>query len=243
MITQGQRVVVITGSNSGIGQATASGYLIGGDTVFGMDIAEEQPVPADSDGRWVPLRVDVSDAAAIEAAFETVRQRAGVADVLITSAAVGYQEPFLNISEESWDRVFDVNVTGTMLCVKAALSGMIDRGSGSVVVISSIAGRTKSVANGAHYTSSKYGLIGLVRHLAAELAGTGVRINCVAPGPTNTPILNLNSTEEERTKIVDRTPLHRIAEPEDIASVVSFLASDRARHVHGAIFDVNGGLY
>lgn len=245
MSTQRRRAVVITGSNSGIGQATAAGYLTEGDTVFGMDIAKEQPVPPGGDWgeRWVPLRVDVSDAAAINAAFETIRQRAGVADILVTSAAVGYQEPFLDISEESWSRVLGINVTGTMLCVKAALKGMIERGSGSVVVISSIAGRTKSVANGAHYTVSKYGLIGLVRHLAAELAGTGVRINCVAPGPTNTPILNHNSTEEERAGIINRTPLHRIAEPEDVASVVSFLASDRAQHVHGAIFDVNGGLY
>ena len=244
MSTQGQ-TVVITGSNSGIGQATAAGYLADGATVFGMDIAEEQPVPADGDwgDRWVPLRVDVSDAGAIEAGFETVVSRVGVPDVLVTSAAVGYQEPFLDISEESWGRVLGINVTGTMLCVRAALGGMIDRGSGSVVVLSSIAGRTKSVANGAHYTVSKYGLIGLVRHLAAELAGTGVRINCVAPGPTNTPILNDNSTEEERRGIIEKTPLRRIAEPEDIASVISFLASDRARHIHGAIFDVNGGMY
>jgi NAD(P)-dependent dehydrogenase (short-subunit alcohol dehydrogenase family) len=244
MSADGQ-IVVVTGSNSGIGQATAAGYLSGGATVFGLDIAETQPVPGNGDWseRWVPLRVDVSDASDIEQAFETVRSRGGVPDVLVTSAAVGYQEPFLEISEESWDRVIGINVTGTMLCVRAALTGMVERGSGSIVVLSSIAGRTKSVANGAHYTVSKYGLIGLVRHLAAELAGTGVRINCVAPGPTNTPILNDNSTEEERKAILEKTPLHRIAEPEDIASVISFLASDRARHVHGAIFDVNGGMY
>ncbi len=244
MSTQGQ-TVVITGSNSGIGQATAARYLADGATVFGMDIAETQPTPGDGGfgDRWVPLRVDVSDAEDIERAFDTVRSRSGDPDVLVTSAAVGYQEPFLEISEASWGRVIGINVTGTMLCVRAALGGMIERGSGSVVVISSIAGRTKSVANGAHYTVSKYGLIGLVRHLAAELAGTGVRINCVAPGPTNTPILTDNSTEEERKGIVERTPLRRIAEPEDVASVITFLAGDRARHVHGAIFDVNGGLY
>lgn len=241
----GGQIVVVTGSSSGIGQATAAGYLAGGATVFGLEIADTQPIPpnGDWDDRWVPLRVDVSDATAIERAFEIVRACGGVPDVLVTSAAVGYQEPFLEISEASWDRLIGINMTGTMLCVRAALTGMVERGSGSILVLSSIAGRAKSVANGAHYTVSKYGLIGLVRHLAAELAGTGVRINCVAPGPTNTPILNDNSTEGERKAILDKIPLHRIAEPEDIASVISFLASDRARHVHGAIFDVNGGMY
>jgi NAD(P)-dependent dehydrogenase (short-subunit alcohol dehydrogenase family) len=120
---------------------------------------------------------------------------------------------------------------------------MIEAGSGSVVVVSSIAGRRASVTNGAHYTCSKYGQIGLVRHLAQELAGTGVRINCVCPGPTDTPALDRNSTAEERAAIAARTPLRRIGDAGDVADAVLFLAGDQARHVHGAVLDVNGGMY
>ena len=240
-----ERVVVITGSASGIGQATAAAWLARGATVHGWDLAEHQPDPAPSGapGRWVPHRVAVRDEDAIVEALAAGIARDGRVVVLGTSAAVGFPEPFAEISAESWNRVLRINVTGTMLCIREALPGMIERGSGCVVVISSIAGRTKSVANGAHYTVSKYGLIGLTRHLAAELAGTGVRINCVAPGPTNSPILTANSTAEELQSIIDRTPLRRIAEPEDIASVVLFAADERARHIHGAVLDVNGGLY
>lgn len=239
------RVVVITGSGSGIGQATAAAFLGQGAIVHGFDLVEPQPdpLPEHSSGRWVPHRLDVSDAEATRAGLQQVVRDHGHVDVLVTSAAVGFPEPFREMSLESWDRVFGINVTGTMTCIQTVLPSMIEHGAGAIVVISSIAGRTKSVANGAHYTVTKYGLIGLTRHLAAELAGTGVRINCVAPGPTNSPILTANSSAEEIEGIIERTPLRRIAEPEDVASVVEFVADERARHIHGAVLDVNGGLF
>lgn len=241
----GVSTVVITGSGSGIGQATAARYLRDGAVVYGLDRAESQPDPLPGgDGTWVPVRVDVSDPASVSAAFEAIEADRGGVDVLVTSAAVGFPEPFRDMTAASWDRVFGINVTGTMLCIQAVLPGMRARGSGSVVVLSSIAGRSKSVANGAHYTVSKYGLIGLTRHLAAELAGSGVRINCVAPGPTNSPILTAATPQDEIDALIARTPLRRIAEPEDVANVIAFVADDRrARQVHGAVLDVNGGLY
>lgn len=237
--------VVITGSASGIGQATAARYLREGAVVYGVDLAEVQPHPLPGVGpAWVPIRVDVADAVSVASAFEAITAERGGVDVLVTSAAVGFPEPFRDMSVESWDRVFGINVTGTMLCIRAVLPGMIARKAGSIVVLSSIAGRTKSVSNGAHYTVSKYGLIGLTRHLAAELAGTGVRINCVAPGPTNSPILTASTSQDDIDAIIARTPLHRIAEPEDVANVIAFVADDRrARQIHGAVLDVNGGLY
>jgi 3-oxoacyl-[acyl-carrier protein] reductase len=117
------------------------------------------------------------------------------------------------------------------------------RRDGAIVFVSSIAGRRLSLVNGAQYTCSKYGLVGLTRHLASELAGTGIRVNCVCPGPTDTVLLDRYTSEEGRRAMVSRTPLRRLARPEDIANVIVFAASSRARHLHGAILDVNGGLY
>lgn len=241
-------VVLVTGSGSGIGRATAAAYLRRGAVVVGFDVAEEQPDPVPAGevgagGAWHPHRVDVADETSVRAAGEQVLERHGRVDVLVNSAAIGVHQDFLEIDRATWDRVMAINVTGAVLCAQAVLPSMVERGAGSVVVVSSIAARTKSLANGAHYTASKYALVGIVRHLAAELAGTGVRVNCVAPGPTSSPILTANTTEEQRAALLEKTPLHRIAEPSDVADAILFLAGEGARHVHGAVLDVNGGLY
>lgn len=232
------RVVVVTGSASGIGRAVVAAFLHEGAHVIGLDRSEQRVQDGE---RFTPIEVDLADGASLTNAWETVRALHGRVDVLVTSAAIGFPEPFAEITAETWERVQRVNVTGVVRCLQEALPVMQAAGRGSVVVLSSIAGRTRSVANGAHYTASKYALIGLVRHVAAELAGTGVRVNCVAPGPTNTAFLVANSTGAERERIAEQIPLRRIAEPEDVAEVVLFVASERARHVHGAVIDVNGG--
>jgi NAD(P)-dependent dehydrogenase (short-subunit alcohol dehydrogenase family) len=246
MTMAGARVVAVTGSGSGIGRAIAGAFLRDGATVYGLDASasQEHPAPAATKSDWIARSVDVSSEAAVVAAFAEIESAHGGVDVLVANAAIGYPESFEEMPLESWERVLAVNLTGTMLCIRAALPPMRRRGSGSIVLVSSIAGRTKSVANGAHYTVSKYGQVGLTRHLAAELAGTGIRINCVAPGPTDTPALTTNASAEDIDGIREKTPLRRIGRPEDVANVVRFVADDTlATHMHGAVLDVNGGLY
>lgn len=238
--------VVITGAAGGIGRAAADRFGDGGAQVVAVDLRPPQTT-ADAitsrGGRCVALAADVADRVQVRAMISTAVERCGGIDVLIANAGIGFPDPILTISEENWDRVLAVNLKGAFLCVQAALPHMVTRQRGAIVLVSSIAGRRASLTNGAHYTCSKYGLIGLTRHLAGELTGTGVRINCVCPGPTETPFLWQVATPEQRSEMVRKTPLGRLADPGDVADVIVFLAGPGARHVHGAIVDINGGLY
>lgn len=241
------QTAIVTGAARGIGRAIALRLAAAGAAVVAADL-EAPRETADAatrtpNARCLAVAADVSDRGQVGAMAQTAVREFGGLDILVSNAAIGFPDPILTITEENWDRVLAVNLKGAFLCVQAALPALLARRKGSMVLISSIAGRRSSLVNGAHYTCSKYGLIGLTRHLAVELAGTGVRVNCVCPGPAETPLLTRYTTAEERSAMERRTPLRRIADPGDIAEVVAFVAGPAARHMHGAIVDVNGGLY
>jgi NAD(P)-dependent dehydrogenase (short-subunit alcohol dehydrogenase family) len=242
----GGKTVLVTGAARGIGRAVAVRCAAEGAAVVAADLEPPEDTARAvraAGGRALAVAVDVADQVKVRALAAAAAREFEIVDVLVSNAAIGFPDPVLEITEERWDRVLDVNLRGALFCAQALLPPMLARRDGALVFVSSIAGRRLSLLNGAHYTCSKYGLVGLTRHLASELAGTGVRVNCVCPGPTETDLLGRYTTGAERRAMVERTPLRRLAQPEDIADVIVFAASSRARHVHGAILDVNGGLY
>jgi 3-oxoacyl-[acyl-carrier protein] reductase len=232
------RGVLVTGAAAGIGAATADLFLADGDGVTGADLTA--PAPR-ADERFLPLQLDPTSADSQRDMVEAAVEHAGRLDVVVTHAFVGSTTPLADLTLEEWNRVIGINLRGAMLTIKTALPHL--RSGAAIVVTSSIAGRRYSSVMGPHYTVARYGLIGLTRHLAEELAGSGIRINAVCPGPPDTPQMWEVTTDEQRREIAARTPTRRLAAPDDVAETIAFLAGSGARHMHGAVVDVNGGLH
>ena len=159
-------------------------------------------------------------------------------DILINNAAINYCKPIEEISLNEWNGVIDTNLTSYFYIIKKCLPKM-DRGS-KIVNVSSIAGRSKSLVSGVHYTSSKAGLIGLTRQLAQELGPKGININCVCPSQTLTPMLERSMTNEQLSDLESNIPLRRVAQVSEVVKPILFLCSDDASYIHGACLDVNG---
>ena len=241
-----EQTVVVTGANGRIGRAVARQYAEEGVTIVALDTKVSTELAGEVSGlgaQCLTLPVDLTRRDAVAEAMDAALKEVGRIDVLVSQAFLGKREPFLEITKESWNQVLALTLKSGFLVAQATLPAMLREKEGSVVFVSSIAGRRSSSVMGAHYTCARYGLIGLTRHLAREFAGTGIRVNCVCPGPPDAPSLLDSTTEEERSEIIRRTPLRRLADPDDVAEVIRFVAGPKARHMHGAIVDVNGGLY
>ncbi|MDG2029100.1 MAG: 3-oxoacyl-ACP reductase FabG [Acidimicrobiales bacterium] len=243
------KVAVVTGGGSGIGEAIAhrlcdDGMAIG---VLDLDEAAAQRVAAglrDAGHDAIGVHVDVSDRAAVEAGFGTVRAELGPVSVLVNNAGRDGFRRFVNITEDEWNAIIAVNLTGTFHCTQVGISDMIEAGWGRVINISS------SSAQGgqefmAHYVSSKAGMIGLTKSLAKELGQDGITVNTVPPGFIDTPMLRrseakglLGGSVEDHE---ERTPVRRVGTGADIANAVAFLASEASGYITGQIIGVNGG--
>lgn len=229
---------LVTGAGNGIGEAVVDLLLDEGYAVTGVD----RTAPAvRTDAAFTPLGIDLTDPGAQRAAaHEAAARSGGHLQSVVTHAFMGSPTPLSELTLAGWNKLLDLNLSAAMVTVQSCLPLLAD--GGSVVITSSIAGRRYSSVMGPHYTVARYGLIGLGRHLAAELAGTGVRVNVVCPGPPDTPALWEVTTDEQRERIAAATPTRRLASPRDVAEAVVFLLSDGAKHMHGAVIDVNGGL-
>jgi NAD(P)-dependent dehydrogenase (short-subunit alcohol dehydrogenase family) len=243
------KVVLVTGAQQGIGRATAIAFAEAGADVAvnWLDDAEAAQQIAETiravGRRCATVQANVARFAQVDAMLKTVEEGLGPIDVLVNNAGVFPRVPFLDLSENDWDYVLDVNLKGSFFCAQAAAKSMVAGGrQGSIINLSSGAAYRGS-PRGVHYCASKGGVLSMTRQMALELAPHRIRVNAIAPGLTDTAQPRYGSSEEEIEAAGHAIPLGRIAQPEDIARAAVFLASDDAGFITGHTLHVNGGGY
>ncbi|MGD0073405.1 MAG: 3-oxoacyl-ACP reductase family protein [Candidatus Binataceae bacterium] len=239
------KVIFVTGAGSGIGRAIATRLASEGAKVAVTDLVERaaQTVAAEIGPPAIALTVDISALASVRAGVEAATRQLGPIDVLVNNAGWEKVEPFVQSKEETWDKIIAINLRGPINCFSAVLPGMIERGHGRIVSVSSDAGRVGSTGE-AVYSGAKAGIIGFSKTVAREMARYQINVNVVCPGPTDTPLLKaLWETSPKLEDALKRAiPFKRLAQPDDIAPAVAFLASDDARYITGQVLSVSGGL-
>jgi 3-oxoacyl-[acyl-carrier protein] reductase len=245
------RVAVVTGGASGIGAATARLLAAEGAKVAVADVDAAGLARMEATFRaaghpFLGLRVDVADERQIAAMVEQTRAQLGEVDLLVNDAGISpkHQGRKLTVWEmpiEEWDRVMAVNIRGAFACCQAMAPGMIARRRGAIVNVSSMAAKVGTMLTGSHYVSSKAALVGLTKSLAREVAEYGIRVNAVAPGRIDTPMIHDVSpeTNAEYERVI---PLRRIGRADEVGEGILFLLSDAASYVTGHVMDINGGL-
>jgi 2-hydroxycyclohexanecarboxyl-CoA dehydrogenase len=239
------KTAVITGAASGIGRATAEALAAAGAHVVLGDIAEDKGkevagIIRASGGGADFVRLDVTDLASIEAFRGAVSASGREVDIVVNVAGWGKIEPFVKNSPDFWRKVIDLNLLGPIAVTRAFLDPMIERKTGKVVTVSSDAGRVGSLGESV-YAGAKGGAIAFTKSLAREMARFNINVNCVCPGPTDTPLLAA-VPERHREAFVRVTPMQRLAKPSEIADAVLFFASSRADFITGQVLSVSGGL-
>jgi 3-oxoacyl-[acyl-carrier protein] reductase len=236
------KVAFITGGARGIGRATAEAFAAEGARVIvaDVDVGSAEATARTLGGGAIGLQLDVSDAASVKAAVAAALARAERIDVLVNNAGITRDATLLKTSDEAWDQVIAVNLTGTFLMTREVAPHMVARGAGAIVNASSIVGLYGNFGQ-TNYVATKSGVIGMTRVWARELGRKGVRVNCIAPGFIATD-MTAKMPEEVLDAMKKRTPLGRLGAPEDVARAYLFLASDDASFVNGQVLGVDGGL-
>jgi 3-hydroxybutyrate dehydrogenase len=249
------KIALVTGGGKGIGRAislrlAAEGAAV---AVAGRDPKALDSVAAElraAKGRGLAVVCDVADPAQVTQLGAAVRKELGSIDILVNNAGIAPSAPIHRTDLATWRQVLDVNLTGCFLCMQMVLEAMMERGSGRIINIASTAGKV-GVAYAAAYSASKHGLLGLTRSAAFELASKGITVNAVCPGWTETEMVSRaagriagargGTPAEAFEELRHRSPQKRFVQPDEVAAVVAFLASDRAAGINGQSWNVDGG--
>lgn len=245
------RVALVTGAGSprGIGRCIAIALATQGAKICIADMNEEglKAVAAELEKitpNVMTVKLNITDSAGCAAAVKEIVAKWGRLDILVNNAGITQKSTVLDMSEEDWDRVVDVNMKGTFLCTKAVLPQMIKQRFGRIVNMSSVsAKRGGGVFGGAHYSAAKAGILAFGKALSREVSPEGITINAVAPGIVATDIRGGVESEEDQKKMTLDIPRRRMAKPEEVAACVAFLASDEADYITGEEIDLNGGSH
>jgi 2-dehydro-3-deoxy-L-rhamnonate dehydrogenase (NAD+) len=241
-VTQRRPVALVTGAGSGIGEACAedlarAGYHV---VVVDLDADRAERVTARLDSAEAAA-VDVTDAAAVDTLVEGVVRRHGTLDAAVNNAGIGpARAAVADIDLADWHRTIDVNLHGTLHCLRAELRAMRDLGRGAVVNMGSVMSVLGSEWTAA-YSASKHAIVGLTRTAALDHAADGIRVNAVAPGFVRTPLFESTLSQDQRDFVASQHPIGRVAEPREIAALVTFLLSDAASNLTGGLYADDGG--
>ena len=242
------KVALVTGGGSGIGAGIARVLAATGDRVAVADLDEDTAAAVAADLSGLGVRLDVTDRASTDAAVSRVEAELGPVDVLVNNAGISNVAPFCEITDADWDRLMGVNLRGVFIVTQRVLPSMLERRSGRIINISSMAGK-EGLPNLAHYCATKFGVIGLTQSLAKEVADRDVTVNAVCPGVVRTPLWDDPDTgilreldgENGWQMFVSGIPLGRPQSAEDIGHACAYLASDAAANITGEALNVSGG--
>jgi len=244
-VLQGQ-IALVTGASRGIGRAIALELGGRGATVVGADIneaaaAEIQKALDEAGIKGCGVVLNVTDGAAIDAVVGDIEKRFGAVSILVNNAGITRDNLSMRMKDEEWDAVIETNLKAVFRMSRAVMRGMMKARGGRIVNISSVVGSSGN-AGQANYAAAKAGVAGMSRSLGQELGSRNITVNCVAPGFIDTPMTRALS-EEQRAALMQKIPLGRLGQAEDVAKAVAFLAGPEAAYITGATIHVNGGMY